>query len=359
MRKMLCEIDLEKAQGYPGRYLESRPDGTVSRLRNLGHAIRSKIETFDTADPRGRPKFGDIDSNSTTDYFAPELQREDVVGSESDKNSSVRYQSRCTAPRLQPMKNNRFLSNVGGAFGAKATRYQAHAHVQQRALARLVRHPSFKDLSGKMIADIGAGIGVLGPILKKADIHGRLLGIDISFEALHIGKLRNEFGAGAVQADMTTLPLVTDSVDGVVLSSSAQWLSDPCASAQPVAQILKPGGIFAFGVLLEGTLVALRKVQKRYRITPPVHYCRGKEYIEAVEACGLTIIHSEERIETDHYETGMAFLRGLSAIGSTAHDGMHLSRQVLAGFARDSEAMGGTDTGVIAQYNYLLGVARK
>ena len=22
MRKMLCEIDLEKAQGYPGRYLE-------------------------------------------------------------------------------------------------------------------------------------------------------------------------------------------------------------------------------------------------------------------------------------------------------------------------------------------------
>ncbi len=36
MRKMLCEIDLEKAQGYPGRYLESRPGGTVSWLRNLG-----------------------------------------------------------------------------------------------------------------------------------------------------------------------------------------------------------------------------------------------------------------------------------------------------------------------------------
>ena len=41
MRKMLCEIDLEKAQGYPGRYLERfstmnrapacvPPGGTVS-----------------------------------------------------------------------------------------------------------------------------------------------------------------------------------------------------------------------------------------------------------------------------------------------------------------------------------------
>ncbi len=29
MRKMLCEIDLQKAQGYPVRYLESRPAGEV------------------------------------------------------------------------------------------------------------------------------------------------------------------------------------------------------------------------------------------------------------------------------------------------------------------------------------------
>lgn len=257
------------------------------------------------------------------------------------------------------MKKDRFLSNVGGAFGAKATRYQAHAHVQQRALTRLVQHPSFKDLSGKVIADIGAGTGVLYPILKKAGIHGQLLGVDISFDALNSGKLRYEFAAGAVQADMTALPLATDSVDGVVLSSSAQWLSKPCASAQPAARILKPGGIFAFGILLEGTLVALREVQKRYGIQPPVRYCRRAEYIKAVEECGLTIIHSEERIETDHYATGMAFLRGLSAIGSTAHAGTHLSRQVLAGFARDCETMGGTGTGVLAQYNYLLGVARK
>ncbi len=27
MRKVLCEIDLEKTQGYPGRYLESRQAG--------------------------------------------------------------------------------------------------------------------------------------------------------------------------------------------------------------------------------------------------------------------------------------------------------------------------------------------
>jgi len=35
MRKMLCEIDLEKAQGYPGRYLEH-----FSKLRSCNSLRR-------------------------------------------------------------------------------------------------------------------------------------------------------------------------------------------------------------------------------------------------------------------------------------------------------------------------------
>jgi hypothetical protein len=38
MRKMLCEIVLQKAQGYPVRYLESRRPGGIRKDRATGYA---------------------------------------------------------------------------------------------------------------------------------------------------------------------------------------------------------------------------------------------------------------------------------------------------------------------------------
>jgi hypothetical protein len=43
MRKMLCEIDLEIAQGYPGRYLESRPAGDRELIAKPGLGREFKL----------------------------------------------------------------------------------------------------------------------------------------------------------------------------------------------------------------------------------------------------------------------------------------------------------------------------
>ncbi len=251
------------------------------------------------------------------------------------------------------------LPNIGETFGAKATRYGAHAHVQQRALSRLVRHLSIAELKGSVVADIGSGAGVLDPMLSKNGKHLKTLGIDISFNAVLEGKTQGRFKAGAVRGDMTALPLINDSVDAVILSSCAQWLSDPCASVMPSTRILRPGGVFAFGILLEGTLSRLHHVQMEFGIQPPVRYCTSKAYTDTVERTGLTMVYQESLTETDHYENGFEFLRARSAHGSTAHAGARLSRRELVAFARACETRAGTDEGVVAEYHYLLGIARK
>jgi ubiquinone/menaquinone biosynthesis C-methylase UbiE len=102
--------------------------------------------------------------------------------------------------------------------------------------------------SGAHIADLGAGIGIIGhcmnELLSVNEIDHHLYSIDFSFNRIAQSELhRNqaEFVSNIV-ADVTALPLSSDVIDFSFSRFLFEYISDPCLVLQEIIRITKPGG---------------------------------------------------------------------------------------------------------------------
>jgi malonyl-ACP O-methyltransferase BioC len=244
---------------------------------------------------------------------------------------------------------------IGNRFSAAAETYDRHAR-PQLALAQSVVS-MLPETYPEQILELGAGTGQLTRLLTERFPDVLIKAIDLAEKMVthSQGTFRRFPQISWVVGDAQTwrgeapYPLI-------VSSAALHWVTNLKATCENIYQNLEPGGFFALGMMLKGTLKELHELrneitpEKTPRITLPTY----EETKACLQAAGFTLErrkHSEEEIL---YENASAFLKAIHEQGVTSGKvsmgNAPLSRTELGQLVADYQENYASDGGVYATY---------
>jgi len=208
---------------------------------------------------------------------------------------------------------------IGPRFSAAADTYDRHARPQQ-ALAKSVVS-ILPEIVPTRILELGAGTGQLTkPIAERFP--------DVPIDAIDLAEKMVTHS----RAKFSNFPQINWIVGDaqtywggeryslIVSSSALHWVTDLRATFENLFQCLEPGGTFALGMMLRGTLKelhALRKIvapEKTPKFTLPTY----EETTACIQAAGFHIkrrMYSEEEII---YSDSKTFFKAIHEQGVTS-----------------------------------------
>lgn len=145
---------------------------------------------------------------------------------------------------------------VAQRFSAAASRYDRVAHLQRSVCTHLF-HLLPMPLNVTTLLDMGAGTGYGSHLLKQHFTSARILALDLALGMLN--QLQQEVQTPAlICADMENLPLKANCLDLIFSSLAVQWSLNFSQTLNQCFHVLRPGGIFAFSTVLEGSLIEFK-----------------------------------------------------------------------------------------------------
>lgn len=139
-------------------------------------------------------------------------------------------------------------------FGQASRSYDISARLQRYSGKQLMPWlPNRNDLT---VVDLGCGTGFFTNIL--ADKYEQVLGLDISQQMLSYSQMKRNRDIKWVAADAYHLPLQDNSVDLIYSNLMIQWCLPISGVINEILRVLKPGGLFIFSSLVDGTLYELK-----------------------------------------------------------------------------------------------------
>ena len=149
-------------------------------------------------------------------------------------------------------KTNRF--KIARSFGSASTSYDISARLQRYCGKHLMPWlPNRNDLTA---LDLGAGTGFFTDLL--ASRYQQVIGVDISKKMLNFSKDNRNKSIHWLEADAYKIPLQDNSIDLVYSNLMIQWCDPLDLVLNEVIRVLKPGGLFVFSTLIDGTLFELK-----------------------------------------------------------------------------------------------------
>lgn len=144
--------------------------------------------------------------------------------------------------------------NIAKSFGMASHSYDVSSRLQRYTGKQLMSHlPNRNDLQ---VLDLGSGTGFFTDIL--ASRYNRVTGLDISTKMLAFAQQKHGKAITWLAGDAYKLPLQNACLDLVYSNLMIQW----CQPLEPVIneilRVLKPGGLFVFSTLADGTLHELK-----------------------------------------------------------------------------------------------------
>ncbi|AZQ84431.1 malonyl-[acyl-carrier protein] O-methyltransferase BioC [Colwellia sp. Arc7-635] len=148
--------------------------------------------------------------------------------------------------------NSRF--KIAKSFGSASASYDISARLQRYCGKHLMPWlPNRNDLTA---LDLGAGTGFFTDLL--ASRYQQVLGLDISKNMLRFAKENRNEAITWLEADAYKIPLQDNSIDFVYSNLMIQWCDPLDLVLDEVMRVLKPGGLFVFSTLVDGTLFELK-----------------------------------------------------------------------------------------------------
>ena len=244
---------------------------------------------------------------------------------------------------------------ISNRFSAAAETYDRHARPQQ-ALAQSVVS-MLPEMYPEQILELGAGTGLLTRLLTERFPEVPIDAVDVAEKMIEHSRSRfSRFPQiNWIVADAQTYwggsryPLI-------VSSSALHWVSDLRATFDNIFQGLEPGGTFALGMMLQGTLKELHELRQEIapEKTPALTLPTYEETVSSLEAAGFQIErkkHSEEQIR---YSDAKTFLKAIHEQGVTggkvSAGNAPLSRTELSQLVADYQENHVSGTGVLATY---------
>jgi malonyl-CoA O-methyltransferase len=135
-------------------------------------------------------------------------------------------------------------------FSRASAAYNAHATLQHTIRSRTLSIAQDYLPQNSLVLDVGCGTGALAELP-----HGwQLMGADSAQ-----GMCRQALShMPAVCASVQSLPIASDSVDGVFSNLMLQWATDPDAAVAECLRVLKPSGVAVLSLFVKGTLSELK-----------------------------------------------------------------------------------------------------
>ncbi len=244
------------------------------------------------------------------------------------------------------------------SFGRAADHYDEFAHLQRligsNLLERLTRARVQEGSDHRQLinlVDLGCGTGFFLEPLMKAIEPSALVAADLSLDMLKVaqnrhGELADNQKLDSLQflaCDAESLPFRANSCDVIFSSLAIQWCENLQSLWGEVHRCLKPGGMFAFSTLLDGSLSELKDAWRHVDSEQHVNnFLSCDEYLESMVPSGLEIMLSEQEGVRLEYEKVFDLMRDLKGVGahniSTARPkamtGKHKIMQVVESYER-------------------------
>ena len=152
------------------------------------------------------------------------------------------------------MPNIKKTIKIAKSFGAASNSYDVSARLQRYSGKHLM--PWLPNRNNLMVVDLGCGTGFFTDIL--ASKYQQVIGIDISKKMLKYSQQKRRSDIFWLEGSAYHLPLKNESVDLVYSNLMIQWCEPLDVVIKEILRVLKPGGVFIFTTLIEGTLYELR-----------------------------------------------------------------------------------------------------
>lgn len=143
---------------------------------------------------------------------------------------------------------------IARSFGAASNSYDISARLQRYCGKHLM--PYLPQKSDIRVLDLGAGTGFFTDIL--ASQYQEVLGVDMSKQMLNFAKHNRADNISWLAGNALNLPLQNQSVDLIYSNLMIQWCQPLTPVLNEIFRVLKPGGLFVFSTLLDGTLFELK-----------------------------------------------------------------------------------------------------
>lgn len=145
--------------------------------------------------------------------------------------------------------------NIAKSFGSASHSYDVSARLQRFSGKHLMPWlPNRHDLT---VVDLGCGTGFFTDLL--ADRFEQVIGFDISTNMLNFAKQNRNSSIAWLEGDAYKLPFKDDSLDLIYSNLMIQWCDDLPSVVKEISRALKPGGLFIFSTLVDGTLFELKQ----------------------------------------------------------------------------------------------------
>jgi len=203
------------------------------------------------------------------------------------------------------------------AFERAGRHYEAASRLEAEVGARLRERLDYIKIEPKRILDAGSGPGREARALAARYRGAHVVALDYALAMLpRRGVLQRLVGKGtlAVCADMTRLPLQSESVGLAWCNMALHWLNDPLAAFREFERVLAPGGLFMFSTLGPDTLKELRAAAGEARVHA---FADMHDLGDMLVATGLTNPVMEMELLTVDYTGSGQLIADLRASGQT------------------------------------------
>jgi malonyl-CoA O-methyltransferase len=240
-------------------------------------------------------------------------------------------------------------------FSAAAETYDRHARPQQSLAQSLVS--MLPEMYPEQILELGAGTGQLTRLLVDRFPDVPIDAVDVAEKMInhsraafrHMAQVRWIVGDAQTYRGAESYPLIAS-------SSALHWVDDLPSACRSIFDCLEPGGVFAMGIMLQGTLKELHRQRREVapRKTPLQTLPTYAETRACLQEAGFRLErqkHSEEEIL---YEDADAFLSAIHEQGVTggkvSRDMAPLNRTELHRLAAAYQKNHAAGRGVYASY---------
>jgi len=202
---------------------------------------------------------------------------------------------------------------IARSFGSASHSYDVSARLQRYAGKHLMPWlPNRNDLT---VLDLGAGTGFFTNIL--AGTYQQVIGLDISRQMVEFAKAHRSSDISWLQGDAFKLPLQTASIDFIYSNLVIQWCDPLDKVLDEILRVLKPGGLFIFSTLVDGTLHELKSSWAQVDDDKHViDFTSDKELITLLNSPRSTLIEHQAQDIVLEYENVLHLVHELKGLGA-------------------------------------------
>ena len=143
---------------------------------------------------------------------------------------------------------------IAKSFGSASKSYDVSSRLQRYTGKHLMSLlPNRTDIT---VVDLGSGTGFFTDILASKYQH--TIGVDISSKMLAFAQENRSKEISWLEADAYHLPFQDNTIDVIYSNLVIQWCDHLDILVKEIMRVLKPGGLFIFSTLLDGTLHELK-----------------------------------------------------------------------------------------------------